>query len=32
MNKHDPAVAKWFQRVSIGIMGGLVAANLRFTF
>jgi len=28
----NEAYAKWFQIVSIGIQGGVVAANLRFVF
>lgn len=31
-NKHDPKAAKVFQIVSIGIQGGVVAANMRFVF
>ena len=32
INKRDPNGAKWFQIVSIGVQGGVVAANLRFVF
>ena len=32
LNKRDPNGAKWFQIVSIGVQGGVVAANLRFVF
>lgn len=32
INKRDPKAAKVFQIVSIGIQGGVVAANLRFVF
>ncbi len=32
INKTDPKLAKGFQIVSIGVQGGVVAANLRFVF
>jgi len=32
INKTDPKLAKWLQIASIGIQGGVVAANLRFVF
>lgn len=32
INRSDPKAAKVFQIVSIGIQGGVVAANMRFVF
>mgnify|MGYP001199899642 CR=1 FL=1 len=32
LNKRDPEAAKWFQTVSIGVQGTVVAANFRLIF